>query len=100
MHNSELFFYYGKMFADKVSQFGKDKEFTAKIAADSSPEQLRLFSFDILEYILKNSDKVVYPCSEGAAMRIEVGRKQYLAMREQVIEYRRLFWELKEQRAL
>jgi glycosyltransferase involved in cell wall biosynthesis len=93
----ELFFDYGKKFADKVSQFGQAKEFTTKIAADSSPEQLTLFSFDILEYILKKSDKVVYPRSEGGAMRIEVGRKQYLAMRAQVIAHRRLFWVLNEQ---
>jgi len=94
---SELYYDYGKKFADKISQFVKDIELAGKLAKESSLEELTLFSFDILEYILKNSDKVVYPTSDNRNMRIEVGRRQYLAMREQVIRHHRRIFELNEQ---
>src|SRR6185369_16061402 len=81
---SELFCDYGKMFADKISQFTQNSDFDCKITASSSPGQLTVFSFDILQYILKNSDKVLYPNSDVGGGKIEVGRSQYLTMREQV----------------
>jgi hypothetical protein len=94
---SELFCDYGKMFADKISQFTQNSDFDSKITTVSSSELLTVFSFDVLQYILHNSDKVIYPRSEGGNIRIEVGRSQYLSMREQVIEHHKRMWELNDQ---
>jgi hypothetical protein len=93
----KLFHDYGNMFANKVSQFTEHSDFDCKITIASSPEQLAVFSFEVLQYILNKSDKVVYPCSDEGHIRIEVGRLQYLAMRGQVIEHYKRIWELYEQ---
>jgi len=93
----ELYCDYGKMFADRIAPLARDTEFAGRITGGSSPEQLTVFSFDILHYILKNSDKVFYPRADAEAGRIEVGQRQYLAMREKVIEHHRRIWELNEQ---
>jgi hypothetical protein len=93
----ELFCHYGKMFAEKISQFTLNSDFDSKITTASSLEQLTVFSFDILQYVLKDSDKVVYPRSEGENSLIEIGRSQYLAMRKQVIEHYKKTVELQEQ---
>lgn len=94
---SGLYCDYGKMFADKISQFSQHTDLACNVTNASSPEQLNVFSLDILQYILNNSDKVSYPYSEGGELRIEVGRLQYLSMREQVIEHRKKTCELIEQ---
>jgi len=93
----ELFCDYGRLFADKVSQLAADSPFAGRITSATSPEQLAVFSFDILQYILNNSDKVVYPPATDGSMRIEIGRSQYLAMREKVIEHHKKTVELQEQ---
>lgn len=93
----ELFCDFGRMFADNISPFAADSAFADWITAATSPEQLTIFSFDILHYILKNSDKVVYPRSENGTMRIEVGRRQYLAMRESAIEHHKKYLEIRVQ---
>lgn len=93
----ELYCDYGKMFADKIFPLVQDTEFAGTITNASSTEQLTIFSFDILHYILKNSDKVVYPRCEDGSLRVEVGRSQYLSMREKVIEHHRKTIELTAQ---
>jgi len=93
----ELFCDYGRLFADKTSQLTADSPFAGRITSATSPEQLTVFSFNVLQYILTNSDKVVYPPVKDGSMRIETGRRQYLAMREKVIEHHKKIFELQEQ---
>lgn len=93
----ELFCDYGRMFAEKIVPLARDTGFAGKITNVSSPEQLTIFSLDILHYILKISDKVVYPRPEDGSLRIEVGRAQYLSMREKVIEHHKKTVELQQQ---
>jgi hypothetical protein len=93
----ELFIDCGKKFADKISQFVLNTDFAGKITDLNSPEQLTAFSFDVLQYILMSSEKVVYPQSANRGMLIEVGQSQYLAMREQVIEHHKKTVVLQEQ---
>lgn len=93
----ELFCDYGRMFAAKILQFTENSVFDCNIAADSSPEQLTIFSFDVLQYVLNNSEKIVYPQSEDGTIRVEVGKSQYLAMREQVIEHHKRTVDLQAQ---
>lgn len=92
----ELFTDYGRLFADKLTLLDKATSLGCRISTDSNPEQLTIFSFDVLNYILKNSDKVTYPSSSSATGLIEVGERQYLALREQVIEQHKKTIELHE----
>jgi len=94
---SRLFYDYGKMFAEKISQVTPSFDFDNKMANVNSPGQLTVFSLDVLQYILNNSNKVVYPRSDDGNIRIEVGQSQYLAMRAQIIEYRKRTIELHDQ---
>jgi len=94
---NELYCDYGKIFSDKVSQLAQQPCITCTITNESSPEQLTVFSFDILQYILKNSVKVFYPNLDYGGGRIAVGRSQYLALRDQVIAHHKKIWELSEQ---
>jgi len=94
---SELYCDYGRKFSAKISQLTHQFDVACAITNESTPEQLTVFSFDILQYILKNSDKVCYPNSDAGGGKIEVGRSQYLTMREQVIGHHKKTWELKEQ---
>lgn len=94
---SELFCDYGKIFSDRIARLTQQCDFDCTIKKENSPEQLTVFSFDVLQYILKNSDKVFYPTSEGGGGRITVGRSQYLTMREQVIGHHKRIWELNDQ---
>lgn len=92
----ELFYEYGKKFASGLAHFRQKVDQTITITVASSPQQLTVYSLDILHYILTHSDKVVYPHPESGELRLEVGRLQYLRMREQVIEHKKEFWELQE----
>ncbi len=95
--SGDLFCDYGMMYARQVLDFIKDTDVVCNITDSSSPAELTVFSFDILQYILKNSGKVVYPSKNEGDGLIEVGRSQYLAMREQAITHHRRVWELNEQ---
>lgn len=93
----ELFCDYGRLFADNVSQIKPGSAFAGRITGTSSPDQLTVFSFDVLQHILKNSDKVFYPPAKDGLIRIQVGCSQYLAMREKVIEHHKKTVVLQEQ---
>jgi len=94
---SELFCDYGRKFSDKILQLAQQRDLPCTMTNESTPEQLTIFSFDILQYILKNSDKVFYQNFYEGDGRIEVGLSQYLTMREQVIGHHKRVWELNAQ---
>jgi len=95
--SGELFCDYGKMFAEKILPYAQQPGLAGEITQISSSEQLSAFSVDILEFILKNSGKVVYPHPKNGDFRVEVGRRQYLSMREKVIELNKYSCELNAQ---
>jgi len=73
------------------------KQIIAAVNQRTSPEQLTVFIFDSYRHILTDSAKVVYPPAKDGSIQIEVGRAQYLALREKVIKHYKRTMELQEQ---
>lgn len=86
-----LFADFGRIFSRNISRCC---DFSRHLKDTDSPEQIAVFGLEVLEYILENSKKVVYPLSSVNNVRVEVGRSQYLKMREHVIEHHKEVWSL------
>lgn len=92
----ELFDEYGKIFYENIGSFLKNGNCSAKTQTQYSKEQITIFSYDVLSYILDKSTKVIYPKLDFSESRVLVGCKQYLSMRSKVIENDRRIVELYE----
>jgi len=95
--SSKLYIEFGQQFAQKYVQLCRDLELVPVNVLPDTPAAMTMFSIDVLSLILNKSEKIVYPVKSGNNMLIEVGCTQYLAMREQVLDYHKKCIEIQEQ---
>lgn len=93
---SDLFAYFGRVFAEKLVALQNTSAISTSCDCIKSPVGMTLFSFKILLYILRNSNKLTYPHQDNDKDLIPIGRLQYLSMREELIEMHKSYFELQE----
>jgi hypothetical protein len=95
--NKNTFIDLGKCFAAALQELSPQKSISEALDNFISDNDMFIFALDVLGYILKNTDKMTYPYKNTIDKRIEVGRFQYLDIREGFIERHKRCKELEKQ---